>query len=179
MQNILVETNDAPPVTPEAAHADFALGVDEFTYGDLYRPEKLRALAEAFYAELERDDPALHRALTDYVASGGAALSKTKAESELLIAAAPHLSRFVARLFSVKGERQALMDTVRAQDPVFAFKQFVARRALKSFSAEQASTIKAAEVNDHLERLRHAAFDDTLSTDRELTRSLRLERAAW
>src|ERR1700759_841457 len=112
---------------------DFRLGVEGFTYGDLYRPERLRALAEAFYAEVERTDAALHASLAEYVASRGENLKGTKAESELLIAAAPHLSRFVARLFRIEREREELAGSIREQDPVFQFKNFVQRRATKSF----------------------------------------------
>ncbi|MDQ3684897.1 MAG: pyridine nucleotide-disulfide oxidoreductase, partial [Acidobacteriota bacterium] len=168
MQDILTETNDAPLPTPQVAGADLQLGVSGVTYADLYRPERLRELAEIFYAEMEQADPAVHRQLIDYLAASGATLAGTKAESELLIAAAPHLSRFVARLFGVEGERAALIEVVRGQDAVFQFKNFVARRALKSFPAPQAITINAAETNDRLERLRRAAFRDTLADDREL-----------
>ncbi|PYT02173.1 MAG: pyridine nucleotide-disulfide oxidoreductase, partial [Acidobacteria bacterium] len=86
-------------------------------------------------------DPALGGALAEYVASRGAQLRGTKAESELLIAAAKHLSRFVARLFRVEREREALAESIRAQDPVFQFKSFVQRRATKSFPAEKAAGI--------------------------------------
>ena len=103
VQNLFVESNDAAHATPDDRQtpADFELGIEGFTYGDLHRPGRLRALAEAFYAEVGREDAALHEALAAYVSSRGENLKGTKAESELLIQAAPHLSRFVARLFRV------------------------------------------------------------------------------
>src|SRR5215207_7206654 len=127
VENLFVESNDAAhePPADKQPPADFELGVEGFTYGDLYRPARLRALAEAFYAEVEREDAALHTSLAEYVAARGENLKGTKAESELLIAAAPHLSRFVARLFGVGRERERLAAGIRAQDPVFQFKQIV------------------------------------------------------
>src|SRR5205085_5397857 len=137
-------------------------------YGDLYRPARLRALAEVFYAEVEAEDPSLHALLMEYIGARGENIKGTKAESDLLIAAAPHLSRFVARLFSVERERERLAESIRAQDPVFQFKQFVQRRAMKSFPAEKASELDAEAADALLEALRRAAFADTLNDDREL-----------
>jgi NADPH-dependent glutamate synthase beta subunit-like oxidoreductase/NAD(P)H-flavin reductase len=169
-QNLFLEANQASP--DDANHSqtanDFPLGIEGFTYGDLYRPARLRALAEAFYAEVRREDEALHSALAEYVSARGANLKGTKAESDLLIAAAPHLSRFVARLFRVEREREELGAALRAQDPVFQFKHFVQRRALKSFPVEKAAGVDAAAADEALEALRRAAFADTLGADREL-----------
>src|SRR5688572_13212030 len=170
VENLFVESNDAARENPDDRQppADFELGVEGFTYGDLHRPERLRALAEEFYAEVGRADAALHASLSEYVASRGENLKGTKAESELLISAAPHLSRFVARLFRVERERERLAESIRAQDPVFQFKQFVQRRATKSFPAERAAGVDVEAADAALERLRHAAFEDTLGDDREL-----------
>src|ERR1044071_1425264 len=170
VQDLFVESNDAAhePSRQFSPNSDFPLGVEGFTYGDLHRPARLRALAEAFYAEVSREDAALHATLMEYVASRGESLKGTRAESELLIAAAPHLSRFVARLFRVEEERERLAESIRAQDPVFQFKHFVQRRATKSFPAERAAGVDLDAADAALERLRHAAFADTLGDDREL-----------
>ncbi len=158
--------HDAPTATQK--DLDFALGIEGFTYGDLHRPERLRALAERFDEELRGTDAALHASLAEYTRARGETLRGTRAESELLIAAAPHLSRFVARLFGVEAEREALEREIRAQDPVFEFEHFVQRRAVKSFPAEKAAAVDVEAADAALERLRHAAFEDTLADDREL-----------
>ncbi|MCA1635338.1 MAG: FAD-dependent oxidoreductase [Acidobacteria bacterium] len=165
-----ITVNGSRPEAPthDAADLDFALGIEGFSYGDLHRPERLGALAERFSEELKAADPALHSALAEYTASRGNLVRGTKAESELLIAAAPHLSLFVARLFRVEAEREALAQEIRAQDPVFEFEQFVQRRAVKSFPVERAAGVDREAADAALERLRHAAFEDTLSADREL-----------
>src|SRR3954463_13041552 len=129
VQDLYVESNDAAhePTSDKQPSTDFPLGIEGYTYGDLHRPERLRALAEAFYAEVEREDAGLHARLSEYINSRGENLKGTRTESELLIEAAPHLSRFVARLFRVEEERAQLAEGIRAQDPVFQFKQFVQR----------------------------------------------------
>ena len=154
VQDLFVESNAVAhePTKEQQLPIDFPLGIEGFTYGDLYRPARLRALAEAFYAEVESSDAELHARLTEYVAARGEKLKGTRAESELLIAAAPYLSRFVARLFRVEEERARLAESIRAQDPVFQFKQFVQRRATKSFPAERAAAVDVEAADAALER---------------------------
>jgi NADPH-dependent glutamate synthase beta subunit-like oxidoreductase/NAD(P)H-flavin reductase len=170
VENLYAEAGDAAheTATQTGFQADFPLGIEGFTYGDLHRPERLRALADAFYAEVAREDASLGASLTEYVRSRGENLKGTCAESDLLIASAAHLSRFVARLFQIEGERERLAVEIRAQDPVFQFKQFVQRRATKSFPAEKVIGLDVDASDSAVEALRHAAFADTLGDDREL-----------
>jgi NADPH-dependent glutamate synthase beta subunit-like oxidoreductase/NAD(P)H-flavin reductase len=172
MQDISLDSGTG---TPDAARgdggtgADFPLGTGDFHYGDLYKPERLAQLTAAFYAGLQREDATLHAALTEYTAARGANLRGTRAESELIIAAAPHVSRFVARLFGVEDERAAHAERIKAQDAVFQFKTFITRRALKRVPPEQALTLDAGRVNDALERLLRAISPDALAAlDAEL-----------
>jgi NADPH-dependent glutamate synthase beta subunit-like oxidoreductase/NAD(P)H-flavin reductase len=168
MQNILNASGHADDATAQPTPNDFALGLEGFTYADLYRPARLRALAERFYEELAREDPSLHTSLVEYVETRGERLAGTRQESELLIAAAPHLSKFVARLFGVEAEREKLARDICAQDPIFQFKTFVQRRASKSFPAERAASLDSDRLDRALELLRRTAFADTLGFDREL-----------
>lgn len=156
------------PDSERAAPADFKLGLGDFHYSALYRPERLRQLTADFYAELRRADATLHADLMTYTGARGANLKGTRAESELLIAVAPHVSRFIARLFDVETERAAHMESITAQDAVFQFKTFITRRALKRVPPEQALTFDADGVHDALESFRRAAFPETLDVDAEL-----------
>lgn len=167
MSNAIIEQNHTAHNTLTGAAEDLELGVVGFTYADLYRPERLRDLAEAFYGELKRSDAALHERLMEYVRTRGAAF-KGKAESELLIAAAPHLSRFIARLFRIEEERRAQIEAVRREDPVFAFKYFVARRATKNFPPEKVADLDPAALDRALAEFRRVAFPETLDDDEEL-----------
>ncbi|HEY1403128.1 MAG TPA: FAD-dependent oxidoreductase [Pyrinomonadaceae bacterium] len=167
MQDISLDSSMGAPGGDTGA--DFPLGVADFRYSDLYQPERLGQLTAAFYAGLRKEDATLYAALTAYTTARGANLRGTRAESELLIAAAPHLSRFVARLFGVEVERTAHAESIRAQDAVFQFKTFITRRALKRVPPEQALTFDADALHDALERLLGATFPDTLEAgDAEL-----------
>ncbi|HJR09770.1 MAG TPA: FAD-dependent oxidoreductase [Pyrinomonadaceae bacterium] len=178
MQDISLDSTGAPDATTTGA--DFKLGIADFTYADLYRPERLRQLTAVFYAELHEADPTLHDALVAYTKARGANLKGTKAESELLIAAAPHLSRFVARLFGVERERAAHLEWIRAQDAVFAFKNFITRRALKRVPPEKALTVDAQATDAALDVLRRTIFPDTLADDAELgTARMTVRLLAW
>ncbi|HYG11813.1 MAG TPA: FAD-dependent oxidoreductase [Pyrinomonadaceae bacterium] len=150
--------------------ADFPLGIAGFHYSDLYRPERLGQLTAAFYAGLQEEDATLYAALEAYIEARGTNLRGTRAESELLIAAAPHLSRFVARLFGVEAERAAHAERIKAQDAVFQFKTFISRRALKRVPPEKALTHDADALHDALERLLPAILPDAgaVASDAEL-----------
>jgi NADPH-dependent glutamate synthase beta subunit-like oxidoreductase/NAD(P)H-flavin reductase len=168
MPDISLESSTGAPPSPHDAGADFQLGLADFNYSDLYKPERLRQLSAIFYSELRLADASLHADLMAYTKARGANLKGTRAESDLLIAAAPHLSRFVARLFNVEAERAAHAEQITAQDAIFQFKTFIMRRALKRVLPEKALTIDADQIHDALESFRRAAFPDTLKTDAEL-----------
>ena len=105
------------------------LGISGFTFADLHAPERLRALHDLYSDEVSRTEPELwaqwqaHR-------QNPSALGPV-AHSNLIIAMSPYVSRFIARLFSVGPEADALAAQTRAYDDLFRFKvDFVRRRAL-------------------------------------------------
>jgi len=121
---------DSPP-TLTRADATTPLGVPGYTFADLHDPERLASLYERFCEEVAAADAALwrdwdaHRAAPDALAGSPVALSN------LLVAMAPHVSRFVTRLFQVGSRADALASATRDQDDLFRFKvDFVRRRAL-------------------------------------------------
>ena len=90
---------------------------------------RLEALDRAFRALLRADDPALALALDAY--RGGSSLEKLD-EAKLIMAVAPHLGRFVARLFHVEAEHEALCARVKADQLLSHWKRnFVERRVFK------------------------------------------------
>jgi len=68
---------------------DFELGVGGFYYSDLYRAERLKALAEAFYQQLRADDPSVAEEFEEYRKAQGLGIDRVK-ESDLLIRVAHH-----------------------------------------------------------------------------------------
>jgi NADPH-dependent glutamate synthase beta subunit-like oxidoreductase/NAD(P)H-flavin reductase len=105
------------------------LGVDGFTFADLHRPARLAELYLRFVDQVKRSEPELwaqweqYRELPDSLSN--------IARSNLVVAMAPHVSRFISELFGVGAEAAVLIEQTRAYDTLFRFKiDFVRRRAL-------------------------------------------------
>jgi NADPH-dependent glutamate synthase beta subunit-like oxidoreductase/NAD(P)H-flavin reductase len=116
--------------TTAPASAELRLGVDDFSYADLYEPDRLRVLYERFDAALRQDAPAFREQWEAYRRAPDAARPATEV-SNLLVEMASHVSHFVARLFGVEDELAAVRAATLRQDPLFRFKvDFVRRRVL-------------------------------------------------
>jgi NADPH-dependent glutamate synthase beta subunit-like oxidoreductase/NAD(P)H-flavin reductase len=110
------------------------LGFD-IEFDDLYAREGLVKLDGAFVAWLGETDAALRERL---LAARREPLDR-RAESDLLVAAAPHVEDFLARLFGIEAEARALAETHNQLAPLYSVKrQFVQRRALHKVKPEDA-----------------------------------------
>jgi len=110
--------------------ASSSLGVPGYTFADLHDPERLSSLYERFCEEVEATDPVFWREWDAYRREPDAPRPPL-ALSNLLVGMAPHVSRFLKRLFDVDAPAAALAQTTRDQDDLFRFKvDFVRRRAL-------------------------------------------------
>ena len=106
-------------------------------FEDLYSRDGLLRVDEAFMHFLAGADAALRDRLA--AAREATAALPAKAESELLIALSPHLDDFVARLFGIEVEAQALSARHDALAPLYSVKRlFVQRRALHKVKPEDA-----------------------------------------
>ncbi|HWA39161.1 MAG TPA: FAD-dependent oxidoreductase, partial [Burkholderiales bacterium] len=106
-------------------------------FNDLYAREGLLKVDAAFLDHLGGADGALK----DRLLAGrrDPAALPAKAESELLIALAPHLEDFLARLFGIEAEAQALAARHNELAPLYSVKRlFVQRRALHKVKPEDA-----------------------------------------
>jgi NADPH-dependent glutamate synthase beta subunit-like oxidoreductase/NAD(P)H-flavin reductase len=111
----------------------------------LHQPVRLHALYELFYDEVRRLDGELWEKWEAY-RSQPTALGPV-VRSELIVAMAPHVSRFLARLFSVGPDAEVMAAATRAYDDLFRFKvDFVRRRALPLLKT---GTRVAATPDDH------------------------------
>jgi len=155
-------------ISDNGAIFDLELGISGFRYSDLFDAAKLKELAERFYAEVDEKEPVLGDALKKYIAAHGAGFER-RVESKILTDAAPFLSDFIARLFKITNERSELERTILEQDPVWAYKFFVQRRAIKKFkSLADLASFKEVELDEAVRELRTKIFADTLVFDEEL-----------
>src|ERR1700755_1963729 len=100
MSELLLNHEVMPIRAQSGAGPELIPGIGDFTYADLYDPSRLRDLADFFYRDLKAEAAELGEKLETYIRTGGQD-HKSKAESELLIAAAPYLSRFIAKFFNI------------------------------------------------------------------------------
>src|SRR5687768_15753844 len=104
------------------------LGIDGFTYADLYEPSRLRDLYDLFCARVAAADPDFWRQWDAYRTNPPSVASPIE-RSDLLVRMAPHVSRFVAALFRVDLAAAGLQQDTVGLDPLFRFKiDFVRKR---------------------------------------------------
>lgn len=133
------------PNTPEIPQ----LFLPNFSYDDLFKPEKLSELTETFFAEVKATAPDAHLRFDAYRRGNGAGLTPTEI-SERIVDLAPYLDRFVARLFGVQRECEAIRAQAKRDEIIFSVKKdFFVRRTLKKIKKEEALSLDL----DPLERV--------------------------
>jgi NADPH-dependent glutamate synthase beta subunit-like oxidoreductase/NAD(P)H-flavin reductase len=146
-----------------AAHpfpATLPLGISPFTFADLFAPQRLQALDQAFLATLSQADAALGQSFAQY--RGGAAFTPLD-ESNLLVATAAHLGPFIAKLFAVEAECAQAVQHSEAQQVIFAFKrEFVGKRLRKRQRAASAAKQAPAPLSAADQR-RYRHLEDLLA----------------
>jgi len=115
------------------------------TFRDLYSRAGLARLDEAFLAALQASDAALAAQLT--AARAAPDTLTVKAESELLIALAPHLEDFLAELFGIRAEVTALAARHHELAPLYACKRlFVQKKAMHKIKPAEAEGLDGAAL---------------------------------
>ncbi len=99
--------------TPNAWN--FPLGIPGFRFADLNRVRRIHALDKIFREELAVKDPELARAYEEY--RGG------KFSSDVMIRVAAFVGPFVARLFHIEAEANALHESLLEQGRIFQWKK--------------------------------------------------------
>jgi NADPH-dependent glutamate synthase beta subunit-like oxidoreductase/NAD(P)H-flavin reductase len=123
-------------------------------FNDLYEREGLLRVDAAFLAFLGESDAALR----DRLLSSRDELPSGKDESDLLIALAPHVEDFLARLFGIEAEVQALAERHNELAPLYSVKRlFVQRRALHKVKPEALKGYRPQRIHDELEFARQVS----------------------
>ncbi len=166
------------------------LGVEGFSFRDLYDPTALARLDATFLAALDRQHPTIGPAYRSYrqqlgagVAHGGLAPT---VESALLISVAQAFSRFVLELFGITAEREAQAQAFRSELELFEFKRdFVSRRVFKKGAVDRPTREELPGLDARVAALLRVGFGAQESTgdfERALalavTTLMRAERAA-
>jgi len=159
------------------------------SFSDLYEHSGLERLDALFIARLKASE----RALSDdlILARQNPDAIAPRQESELLIALAPHVDRFLGWLFGIENEVAALTARHHELNPIYGVKRnFVQRKAMHKFKPEEAERIDGAGLEQRLEAAFGEPFTE-LSFSRNVTRlqqdeaanrdllDLALQYAAW
>jgi NADPH-dependent glutamate synthase beta subunit-like oxidoreductase/NAD(P)H-flavin reductase len=136
-------------------------------FPDLYRRTGLDRLDQAFVAALGAADAALHDRFA--AARAAPAALDYKAEAELLLAVAPHLDRFVARLFDIEEAWEDLHDSHHRLAPLFRVKRkFVQRRAMLKVKADEAEGLDGEALEAAVAARLGGTFDELAFANRVL-----------
>jgi NADPH-dependent glutamate synthase beta subunit-like oxidoreductase/NAD(P)H-flavin reductase len=146
------------------------LGIEGFTYADLYDPTRLCDLYGRFDRWFLSSSPDSHARFEKYRASKGDGMAKVEI-SEALLAAAPYVGQFVGKLFGLEAELEAFRDSVRQDDPLWRFrKDFLKKRVLRSDAGKgwpRGRAVAARVARAALQAMTEAPIGGT--TDEELT----------
>ncbi len=143
-----------PSASLPALHLAFGLAFE-----DLHDRAGLERIDGAFSDWLAAADAPLHARWRD--ARADPAALATKEEAELLIALAPHLDRFVARLFDIEDAWQDLVESHHRLAPLFRVKRkFVQRRAMLKVKADAAEALDGPALEREVAALLGGAFDE-------------------
>ncbi|MCC7260141.1 MAG: FAD-dependent oxidoreductase [Alphaproteobacteria bacterium] len=128
-------------------------------FSDLYARAGLAKLDAAFVAWLAARDVALHNRLVTARANPDAL--EAKGESLLFTDLAPALEDFIAELFGIEQEVQALSAAHHALNPLYACKRlFVQRRAAKAHKPEETESFDGASLRKELAALFGESFSE-------------------
>jgi NADPH-dependent glutamate synthase beta subunit-like oxidoreductase/NAD(P)H-flavin reductase len=151
---------------------NFALGVEPFHYADLYDPERLTALSTAFLETLRAKDPGL---ADEYQRYRGGENRTAPDVSDLLIRVGAHLGPFVARLFRIERELEAIDADTADENVLFAFKRdFITRRVRKRFKPNEAIDVDEAAYRTLEKRIAPQEIDDELRAAKTAMALLRI-----
>jgi NADPH-dependent glutamate synthase beta subunit-like oxidoreductase/NAD(P)H-flavin reductase len=131
-----------------------------FTFADIAARDGLIRLDRCFLEHLAEQEPELHHRLLAARAAPDDMASRE--ESDLVVALGPHLDGFVATLFGITAEIEALAQETHRLDPIHACKRlFVQRQAVKKYadaSGFDGAALRAALEARMGERLTEVAF---------------------
>ncbi|HSS26944.1 MAG TPA: FAD-dependent oxidoreductase, partial [Usitatibacter sp.] len=136
-------------------------------FPDLYSRAGLERLDSQFLGALADADAPLAERFR--AARAAPATLEYKAEADLLIAVAPHLDRFVARLFGIEEAWEDLFDGHHRLAPLFRVKRkFVQRRAMLKIKADAAAQLDGDALYAQVTALLGGAFDELTFAERVL-----------
>ena len=142
----------------ELTSKDFPLGINGYTYADLYQPLRLRDLQKTFEDSVQQHDEDLFTEFQEYQSCQGENMPP-QIISDLLVRMAPYVGKFVATLFQVEDEVAAQSQAIREEvDTIFVYRTELVGKLKSKFKNENTSTWDIEKIQSDLELLKTAAF---------------------
>jgi NADPH-dependent glutamate synthase beta subunit-like oxidoreductase/NAD(P)H-flavin reductase len=130
------------------------VNIPGYGFKDLFEPRRLAGLTALFEGELRAGDPELFARYAAYAAGRSPG---TVPLSALLTELAPHLGRFLARMFGVEPECGAMRERASRDAVIFEVKKdFFSRRVLKKYGAPGLAPGDLAELGRETARILEA-----------------------
>ena len=154
-----------------------------FTYDDLFKPNKLKDLSESFFSEVRSKNPEIFGRFDEYRTTKGVGLSPVEI-SRRIVELAPFVDDFVAKLFGVEEELKPLRLRTNREKVIFSVKRdFFVRRVLKNYSPRSAADLPLDTVNARFEILLNSVpglprDDQELSVAAAIAELLEKEKSA-
>ncbi len=146
------------PVNTTSGPGLLALGFG-MQFADLYDNAALIKLDAAFLAFVASRDDALHQCLLK--ARHDPTGIVAKAASELLLALTPHVDAFIAELFGITAEVEALTTRHLELSPLYSVKRlFVQRKAANKYKGEAADRLNGPELAAQLDSMLGGQFTE-------------------
>ncbi|MHA1539043.1 MAG: FAD-dependent oxidoreductase [Alphaproteobacteria bacterium] len=134
-----------------------ALGIKDFTFGNLYQDKELSRLDAEFMTWLKKADETLAESLQ-------AARQKETLipleESSLILALAPYVEEFIAALFQVEKEVTDLQNHYKSFSPLYPIKKNFVQKSARKIKADAAEAIDGTALHTKLSTLFKADFSD-------------------
>ena len=113
-------------------NASLVLGIEGFTHPDLFDPVHLGELHAVFDRWFEKAGPEDYAKFDTYRSRKGELMPAVE-QSHAILAAAPYVSRFVAKLFGVEREADEIRMGEHDREPLWAFRRdFAKKRVLRA-----------------------------------------------
>ena len=143
------------------------LGIQGFSYADLYKPSRLADLLNVFDTTLKVLDAGLFAEYQTYKNTPGKEMAP-QAISDLLVRLAPHVGEFVARLFHVEAERANQQSAIRDEvETIFVFRNEIVEKIQARFKDADITRWDIKKIQGDIDLLKRIAFPET-ATDTDL-----------
>lgn len=139
---------------------NFTLGIDNFTYADLYDSKRLNELLAVFDETVKFHDSELFNKFATMRLNQGEG-SKPEELSDLLVKMGSLVGQFVARLFKISDQFQTQGNKIRDEiDTIFTFKNEVVDKLSVVYKGQTTESWNVPEILNRFDLLIQAAFPE-------------------